>query len=351
MYINFTIISLMIRKLFRLLKRLLFLWILLVIWLFLYETIHASSSIEEAIGSSIEQARTEYNSETLETHVWYLETFTFEGSNIRYLDRGDRNWTPILLVHGTPTNSWLRRKMIPWLIATWYRVIAPDQFGFWMSDKGYKHEELTIELQSSRLIALMDHLNIQKFAIVWHDQWSLRVWETITKIPNRISHLVIMNSIWDRAWFHPPAGFGSENLNTKFTWWAMWSKMFGRIFAYGAMAGGLKNITHATPTMVSGYLYPLLNNMNNAYYDFITHFDEIEKKLPVRQEQFITLDIPTTIIRGKHDKILVGEEQAPVLAELFKVENENMHLLDRAAHFIQEESSEEIVTIMSKFIK
>gem|GEM_PF-4746880 len=41
----------------------------------------------------------------------------------------------------------------------------------------------------------MDDLDIQEFAIAGHDQGSLRVWETITSIPDRISHLVILNSI------------------------------------------------------------------------------------------------------------------------------------------------------------
>ena len=103
--------------------------------------------------------------------------------------------------------------------------------------------------------------------------------------------------------------------------------------------------------MINGYLYPLLDKMHMTYYDFITHFDQIENKLPERHSKFPTLDIPATIIRWAHDKILVWEEQAPVLADLFDIADTDVHLLDTAAHFIQEEVPEEIVELIDGFVK
>ena len=241
--------------------------------------------------------------------------------------------------------------MVPGLIAQWYRVIAPDMFGFGTSDKINTHEELTTSKQSERILALVEHLEIEEFAIAGHDQGSLWVWETITQAPEKITHLVIMNSIWTREGFHPPAGFGTANLITKFSGRAMGSKFLWRFFAYGAMSWGLKEIKFATMNMVNGYLFPLFKGTNECYYDFITHFDEIQKQLPVRHTAFKTLDIPTTIIRWKHDKILVGEEQIPVLAELFNVEENDIHLLESGAHFIQEEIPGEINTLIGNFVK
>ncbi len=325
--------------------------LILLLGIFVYDSFITSSPDASEIWKNLSESRDSYDGSNIDTHITYLESFEYNGLTMNYIDRGDENGTPLLLVHGTPTNSWLWRKMIPWLVASGYRVIAPDQIGFGTSDKPYNHEELTTKVQSQRLIALMDHLDIDKFAISWHDQWSLWVRETITTIPSRITHLVIMNSIGTRDWFHPPAWFGEENLATKFSGWAMWSRLLWRIFAYGAMSWGLKNIKHATFNMIDGYLFPLFNNMNNTYYDFITHFDEIETELPKRHAAFEELDIPTTVIRWKHDKILVAEEQVPVLSELLKVKSEDIHILESWAHFIQEESADEIVTLLTKFVK
>ncbi len=131
----------------------------------------------------------------------------------------------------------------------------------------------------------------------------------------------------------------------------MWSKLLGRVFAYGAMIWWLQDTSQATMTMINGYLFPLLNNMNNTYYDFITHFDDIQQALPVYQQKFVDLDIPTTIIRWAHDKILVGADQIPTLAQALKVQEQDIHILDDAAHFVQEEKAEEIVELISEFVK
>ena len=103
--------------------------------------------------------------------------------------------------------------------------------------------------------------------------------------------------------------------------------------------------------MVDGYLFPLFGGTDKSYYDFITHFDEIQQTLPIWHKKFKTLDIPTTIIRWAHDKILVWSEQIPVLAELLDVADQNIHLLDSGAHFIQEEIPNEIVDLIGKFMK
>jgi len=62
------------------------------------------------------------------------------------------------------------------------------------------------------------------------------------------------------------------------------------------MTGGLKDIKLANTTMIDGYLFPLLNNMNNTYYDFITHFGDIQSKISAYHEIFPDLDIPTLIV-------------------------------------------------------
>ena len=43
--------------------------------------------------------------------------------------------SPVLLLHGEPTSSYLWRNLIPPLVANGYRAIAPDLIGFGRSDK------------------------------------------------------------------------------------------------------------------------------------------------------------------------------------------------------------------------
>ncbi|USN55142.1 MAG: alpha/beta fold hydrolase [Candidatus Peribacteria bacterium] len=87
-----------------------------------------------------------------------------------YLDRGVRDGPVILLLHGTPTNSWLWRYMVPLLLQQGYRVIAPDMLGFGRSEKVVNLDVLEPQLQAQRIIALMNYLDIDQWSVVAHDQ-------------------------------------------------------------------------------------------------------------------------------------------------------------------------------------
>lgn len=118
---------------------------------------------------------------------------TGEGS-LHYLDEG--SGPPVVLVHGTPTWSFLWRRLIPQLIVAGHRVIAPDHLGFGLSDKprgaGYRPED-----HARRLRSLLDSLELSDVTLVVHDfggpiglSWAL-------DRPGCVSRLVILNSwLW-----------------------------------------------------------------------------------------------------------------------------------------------------------
>src|SRR4030042_1377900 len=58
-----------------------------------------------------------------------------EGIRIHYVDKGHHGDETVLMMHGEPSWSYLYRKMIPVVVESGYRVIAPDLVGFGKSDK------------------------------------------------------------------------------------------------------------------------------------------------------------------------------------------------------------------------
>ncbi len=60
---------------------------------------------------------------------------------VHYLDEGPRDATPVLLLHGEPSWSYLYRHMVPVLVAAGHRVIVPDLVGFCRSDKPTEPEK------------------------------------------------------------------------------------------------------------------------------------------------------------------------------------------------------------------
>ena len=87
-----------------------------------------------------------------------LDDFTFkpnyiewEGLRTHFLDEGPRDGPVALLLHGEPTWSYLYRKMIPTLVKSGYRCIAPDHIGFGRSDKVLNDEWYVTDRHIERL--------------------------------------------------------------------------------------------------------------------------------------------------------------------------------------------------------
>lgn len=91
--------------------------------------------------------------------------FETDAGRMHYVDEGAG--LPLLMVHGTPTWSFLYRHLIKNLSAE-HRVIAPDLPGFGLSEKpaavSYRPED-----QARRLEALVEHLGLTDVTLIVHD--------------------------------------------------------------------------------------------------------------------------------------------------------------------------------------
>ena len=84
---------------------------------------------------------------------------------MHYVDEGAGE--PILFVHGTPTWSFEFRHLIKALSPA-YRCIAPDHFGFGLSDRP-RQFPYTPEAHAEALAAFVSRLPLERFTLVAHD--------------------------------------------------------------------------------------------------------------------------------------------------------------------------------------
>jgi pimeloyl-ACP methyl ester carboxylesterase len=86
---------------------------------------------------------------------------------MHYVEAGDPDGPPAMLVHGWPQHFWEWRDVIPPLADAGYRVIAPDLRGLGWSDAprdGYGKEPM-----SRDLLSLLDALEIEETFLAGHD--------------------------------------------------------------------------------------------------------------------------------------------------------------------------------------
>ncbi|MGW3248879.1 alpha/beta fold hydrolase [Streptomyces sp. NPDC001070] len=130
---------------------------------------------------------------------------------------------PLLLVHGWPENWYAWRMLMPTL-ARKYTVIAVDQRGIGLTDKpesGYDTRTL-----ANDLVALMDALGYQRFAVAGHDTGMIISYALAADHPDRVAYLTAAEvpgpPLADRD--HAPILWEKEALNNR-----LWHIPFNRI--------------------------------------------------------------------------------------------------------------------------
>ena len=134
----------------------------------------------------------------LDRDAYPFEPRTFDTAHgrMRYLDEGDG--PPVLLVHGTPTWSFLWRRLVARLAQT-HRVIAPDHLGFGLSDKPSDAPSRPQD-HARRLTALVDALGLDTFDLVVHDFGGPIGLPLALDRPGAVRRLVLYNTwLWSLA--------------------------------------------------------------------------------------------------------------------------------------------------------
>ena len=118
----------------------------------------------------------------------YLEQ---DGLRMHYLDEGEGS--PVLMLHGEPTWSYLYRKVVPELVPA-NRAIVPDLFGFGRSDKPLQLDAYSYSFHYGSILRLVEELDLRDLTVVvqdWGGPIGLRL---AVEQPQRVERLVIMNT-------------------------------------------------------------------------------------------------------------------------------------------------------------
>ncbi|MGL1834820.1 alpha/beta fold hydrolase [Rhodocyclaceae bacterium SMB388] len=130
------------------------------------------------------------NTQITENHTY------IDGHKIAFREQGAGS--PVILIHGIPTNSLMWRDIIPKLAKT-HRVIAPDLLNYGQSAKP-KNADVSINAQSHMLVKLMDAFGTPRADIVAHDIGGGVAQLMAAHHPEKIRKLVLMDCVCFDSW-------------------------------------------------------------------------------------------------------------------------------------------------------
>ncbi len=191
----------------------------------------------------------------------------FENLRLHYLDEGNPNsQEQFLCLHGSPSWSFLYRRMIPVFLEAGCRVIAPDFFGFGRSDKPVNEELYTFNFHRNTLLAFIKRLDFHNITLVCQDWGGILGLTLPMEMPLRFSRLIVMNTM---------LATGDIELTQGFLDWRAWNNTHPDMDV-GRLMG--RSCPHLTAQELAAYNAP---------------FPDINYKAGVRRFPNIVPDNPT----------------------------------------------------------
>ena len=125
---------------------------------------------------------------------WEQRSVVVNGRRMAYIDEGDSNARPVLLLSGNPTWGFLYGDFIAPLTAAGYRAIAPDWIGAGYSDHPRVDAALTLAHHIADLVSFLDQLKLRGFVIVGQDWGGPQGVGAALQRGERLGALVLMNT-------------------------------------------------------------------------------------------------------------------------------------------------------------
>ncbi len=106
---------------------------------------------------------------------------------------GPEDGEPVILLHGFPDAWFGWEPQIHALAATGFRVVAPDQRGYNLSDRPKGVASYHMRTLVADAVGLADSLGFERFCLAGHDFGAMVGWHLAMQYPERLKRLAIAN--------------------------------------------------------------------------------------------------------------------------------------------------------------
>jgi haloalkane dehalogenase len=267
------------------------------------------------------------------------------GLRIAHIDEGPRTASPILLLHGEPTWSFLYRKMIPVLVASGFRVIVPDLVGFGRSDKPLKKADYSYMNHVLWMTEWMETNDLQHLTLFCQDWGSLIGLRMAAEVPDRFDRIVLANGGLPTGATPMPAAFRIWRAFARYSPWFP----VGRIVRAGC-------VNALSAREVAAYDAPFPSAEYLIAARLFPGLVPITPDDPERQnnerawELFKRWDKPFLTLFSDHDPVTRGGQR--IWQELVPGAQGKPHAVIRdAGHFLQEDKGAELAQAIVAFIR
>jgi len=266
------------------------------------------------------------------------------GLQMHYIDEGPVDSSPLLLLHGVPTWSYIYRNLIPKIAAADVRVIIPDLIGFGKSDKPGGTEFHTYQSHINWIKYFIDSLHLKDIILFGHDWGALLGLRIAAESPELFTGIIICNGMLPT---------GEQKMHRSFNTWKLVSHYFPFIPVDLIISAGM-----------TGRLGKEEGRAYRAPFPSIKYKDGI-RAMPGRVP--VSYDDPESVLnrtaweelkKWRKPFLTLFSDNDPVTKGGDKYLQDNIpgctgqdHRILSGGHFIQEKKSDELACLIVKFIE
>ena len=267
---------------------------------------------------------------------WRLRrSYDFSGSRVAYDVWG--SGPPVVLVHGTPSWSYLWRNIVP-VLTDQFTVYVFDLFGYGDSE-AEEGQDVSIAVQSRLLTELIDHWQLESPAIAGHDIGGAIALRSHLLDEVLYSRIALIDAVVLRPWITPTTRHVQAHLDVYRT---MPTHIYERVVAGHIGTAVYRPMDEET---FEQYLARWRGERGQAaYLQKVARFDE---EYTAEFEPLLgSMQTPARIIWGEEDAWL-----SPSIAERLHelLPNSDLKLIPEAGHFSMEDAPKEVAQAMAEF--
>ena len=268
-----------------------------------------------------------------------------DGLRVHYVDEGPADATPVLMMHGEPSWSFLYRKMIPVFVDAGYRAVAPDLIGFGRSDKPASRDDYTYAKHVEWMRGFLEGVDLNGAVLVCQDWGALIGLRLLAEVSDRFARAVVANGFLPTG--DTPAG-------EAFLRWQSFSQTV-EDFDVGFIIGS-GCVTKLADDVVAGYNAPF---PDDSYKEGARQFPKLVPTSPddpaapanrAAWEVLETLKLPVLTAFSDSDPITRGADRA-IQNRMPGAAGQPHTTIVGGGHFLQEDKGEELAHVIVDWLQ
>ena len=268
-----------------------------------------------------------------------------DGLRMHYVDEGPPHASPVLMLHGEPSWSFLYRKMIPIIAGAGHRAIAPDLIGFGRSDKPVNQEDYSYagHVEWVRKL-LFDRLEMRDITLVCQDWGGLIGMRLVGEHPDRFARVVPANTALPE---------GDNSLGPAFDAWRKFAQE-SPDFPIGQVIQ-TATVTELSDEVIAGYDAPFPSEDYKAgarRFPVLVPTSEDDPAVPANRAAWKTLErFEKPLMTAFSDGDPMTINSRPGFEERIPGAKGQPHTtLEGGGHFLQEDVGEKLAATVNDFI-